>query len=352
MIDRIAQYELEMPLEPSQEDNGLKDEMKYELENGKEILSSEEELGIGNRASLGSGLRAKLREVTEIKRDRRQTSTKQKRKKDLDEDDEKFVHIDDRNDVSTEKKKRKYNRKTPEMRKALDLARGENGELLLPVKLGPLTLLQLGTIIFDREKFHNKRYIWPVGFESTRSYFSMKTPDQHTIYTSRILDGGDGPLFQVTAEDDPENPVAAPAASTTWTTIVRKVNEAKNKGQMCSASGPEYFGFGNPTIARLIQEMPNADKCKNYVMQPFQIVKDHPIPAATQVAPQEHLNDDVVFPNGSDEKNDSASHEIQTFREPAHTEQSEMSVEMNSNPVIEQPAGQSSSTESESLTSF
>ena len=34
-----------------------------------------------------------------------------------------------------------------------------------------------------------------------------------------------------------------------------------------SVSGPEYFGFAAPTIARLIQELPGAERCHAYVMQ-------------------------------------------------------------------------------------
>jgi hypothetical protein len=135
-------------------------------------------------------------------------------------------------------------------------------------------VIQLGTIVYDREKFHNYRYIWPVGFETTRSYFSIRNPEKHVLYRSRILDGGDGPIFQVTPEDDPDNIVTAPAASAAWTTIMRKVNEARNKEHTSSASGPEYFGFGYPPIARLIQEMPNADKCKEYIIQNFEIFTD------------------------------------------------------------------------------
>lgn len=48
-------------------------------------------------------------------------------------------------------------------------------------------------IVWDRPGFHSERYIWPVGFCSSRYYPSMKTPDMKCIYTCKILDGGYGP---------------------------------------------------------------------------------------------------------------------------------------------------------------
>jgi len=41
----------------------------------------------------------------------------------------------------------------------------------------------------------------------------------------------------------------------------------RNKDHSNSASGPDYFGFTSSTIAKLIQDLPNADKCKNYRWQ-------------------------------------------------------------------------------------
>lgn len=247
--------------------------MKFTAEED-EASSSEDELSMSDKAILGMGHKIEKKISKEAKENKRQSSNGNKRKKESKEDKDKFDFIIVDKEEFLEKKQRKSNRQSSDSRRAQEVLKDENGVPILPLKLGPLTLVRLGTIVYDREKFHNRRYIWPLGFESIRTYFSMKNPDKHIIYTSRILDGGDGPIFQVVPEDDPENPVTAITASPAWTSIVRKVNEAKNKGHMSSASGPEYFGFGNPTIARLIQEMPNAVKCKNYIMQPYQIVTD------------------------------------------------------------------------------
>ena len=106
----------------------------------------------------------------------------------------------------------------------------------------------------------------------------MKDPHKTVRYTSTVLDGGDMPKFQVIAEDL-DTPIVAHSATGTWTTIIKSIiyfihllifkaaNKIRNRDHSNAASGPDYFGFSQPTIMRLIQDLPNADKCKDYCWQ-------------------------------------------------------------------------------------
>lgn len=53
-------------------------------------------------------------------------------------------------------------------RKVMYVAKDEDGNYRLPVQIGALTLLSLGQVVWDREGFHNDRYIWPVGYSVQR----------------------------------------------------------------------------------------------------------------------------------------------------------------------------------------
>ena len=166
-------------------------------------------------------------------------------------------------------------------RKYQPLAVDEHGHVLLPAKIGILTIKSLGSVVWDRDAYHNQRYIFPVGYESARGYLSMKHPEKQTLYISRVLDGGDVPRFEVVPEDDPSNVISASTATGAWTAVIRAANAIRKRSHSNSASGPDYFGFSHPTIAKLIQELPDADKCKNYVMQKFVVAekvtrKSHP----------------------------------------------------------------------------
>jgi hypothetical protein len=73
--------------------------------------------------------------------------------------------------------------------------------------------------------------------------------------------------------DQPDGAIEANTATGAWTTVVRLANKVRNREHSNSASGPDYFGFSHPIIAKLIQELPNAERCRHYVMQQFEEVR-------------------------------------------------------------------------------
>ncbi|CAG8466106.1 10226_t:CDS:2 [Ambispora leptoticha] len=166
--------------------------------------------------------------------------------------------------------KRPLNTKTM---KVQHVAKDERGQYLLPVQIGILTVINLGTVVYDRESFHNERYIWPVGYAVKRSYNSMINPDAQTMYTCKIEDGGEGPRFVIEAEDQPGKPITANTATGAWTTVVREANAIRHRDHSNSASGPDYFGFSQATIRKMIQDLPNATRCKKYTTQNFEVMK-------------------------------------------------------------------------------
>ncbi|CAG8498877.1 2905_t:CDS:2 [Diversispora eburnea] len=168
-------------------------------------------------------------------------------------------------------KRRKAPLKVPRNIKAHCIDKDENGDFILPVGIGLHTLLSHGTIVYDRPTFHNNRYIYPIGYSIRRPYFSMIDPLKNTIYTSRIEDGVDGPKFIVQAQDQPNDPIVASSATGAWTPVIKQANNIRNRKHSNAASGPDYFGLSQPTIRKMIQELPNAEKCKNYAFQVFEL---------------------------------------------------------------------------------
>ena len=131
--------------------------------------------------------------------------------------------------------------------------------LPLPIR-GGITITSLGRIVTDRILYHTNSTIYPVGFTSQRSYYSLKTPNTKVMWTSRIDDGGVSPLFVVTPADDPETPVINRTASGAWGEVIRKVHRLKGKGHLkVTQSGPMIFGVANSLIKQLVGEMEGAD---------------------------------------------------------------------------------------------
>ncbi|KAF9146025.1 hypothetical protein BGX30_005121 [Mortierella sp. GBA39] len=176
---------------------------------------------------------------------------------------------------ATQKPKRVHqtNKQRPGLAKARKVQiveKDEQGNVKLPVTVGIITILSIGHVVYDREAFHNDRYIWPVGYKMSRSYNSMIDPTTHTTYTCSVIDDGEAPKFQIDAEDQPGKPIIAGTATGAWTHIVKAANAIRKRDHSNSASGPDYFGFSNATIAKMIQDLPNAEKCSTYGMQQFE----------------------------------------------------------------------------------
>lgn len=103
---------------------------------------------------------------------------------------------------------------------------------------------------------------------SCRRYLSTVDPNAEVVYVCKILDGGDGPKFQITAPDL-KKPIIAGTATGAWSNIVKNANSIRNRQHSNSVSGPDFFGLGQNTIKHLIQELPGADRLRDYVWQNF-----------------------------------------------------------------------------------
>jgi hypothetical protein len=102
-----------------------------------------------------------------------------------------------------------------------------------------------------------------------RKYLSTIDPTTEAVYNCTILDGGDGPKFQIIASDSPEKPVIAGTATGAWAIIVRAANMVRSRQHSNSVSGPDFFGLGQNTIKHLIQQLSGAERLQNYVWQHF-----------------------------------------------------------------------------------
>ncbi|KAJ7079731.1 F/Y rich C-terminus-domain-containing protein [Mycena belliarum] len=146
--------------------------------------------------------------------------------------------------------------------------RDKSGKPMLPLNVGIMTVISLGAVCM-REHFHTERYIFPVGYEVTRRYLSTVDVAAEVVYHCTILDGGDGPKFQIIPSDVPDRPIIAGTATGAWSAIVKQANAIRQRAHSNSVSGPDFFGLGQNTIKHLIQELPNADRLRDYVWQQF-----------------------------------------------------------------------------------
>ncbi|KAM0746395.1 FYRN-domain-containing protein, partial [Meredithblackwellia eburnea MCA 4105] len=139
---------------------------------------------------------------------------------------------------------------------------------VLPVNVGVFNVRKIG-VISTKPNYSTERYIFPIGFESTRKYASMLDPNGMVEYVSRIADGGDSPRFEITVSDQPGLVISAGTPTGAWAQVVKVANKIRQRNHSNSVSGPDYYGLAHNIVKALIQELPNAQDVPSYVWQNF-----------------------------------------------------------------------------------
>ena len=146
------------------------------------------------------------------------------------------------------------------------LERDLEGNIVYPINVSPaLKILNLGVVEYERPAYHSEKNLFPVGWKSVREATSMFKIGERERYICEILDGGQKPLFKVTPESDPKNPLISNASSGVWIEICKRVNELQGGSRnKVTVSGPDRYGLAEPGVAQLLSCLPNAEKCSRF----------------------------------------------------------------------------------------
>lgn len=146
-----------------------------------------------------------------------------------------------------------------------------------PYVEGDLKIINLGEVVKDSEYFHDDRFVWPEGYTALRKFSSITDPSVCTLYKMEVLrdpQSKSHPLFRVTIDNGEQ--FEGPTPSACWNRIYKRIQKIQN-GTSDSAevglgrsnvSGPDMFGFSNPEVVKLIQELSKSraaskfSKCK------------------------------------------------------------------------------------------
>ena len=147
----------------------------------------------------------------------------------------------------------------------------DKGAIQFPISLKGLQVLCLGKVNFQDPNFHSKKYIWPIGFKTQRFYFNREGEEGKCLYTNEIIQDNGEIRFKVSSEDPKDIPVIKSTASGAWAVIGKRTAGAQDVARRLS--GPEMFGLTNPTVAKMIQDLPGANLCAKYERQQFILVQ-------------------------------------------------------------------------------
>lgn len=148
---------------------------------------------------------------------------------------------------------------------ALSISVDSNGEPPYPISLGALCVHNLGRVVHDQPGFHTENRVYPIGFMSTRTYGHFNEPERKCLYTCRITDnGGEKPNFEIASEADPDFIISGETPDSCHATLIQTVNNSPNIRRIdIRPEGDWFFGLTHPTVMKLLQSLPDIQKCSN-----------------------------------------------------------------------------------------
>ena len=147
--------------------------------------------------------------------------------------------------------------------------RDNDGNLRMPI--GPVSGVMIECLgeIKNKKDFVTQQYILPVGFKTVRVYPRLDNLDERCKWEQEITEGPKGePQFTLTAEHGCER-IVAKSATAAWAEVLKRAKVAREaRGEVAkktAISGPEFFGYSLPHIRLMIESLPGAKECKEYV---------------------------------------------------------------------------------------
>ncbi|KAL7209322.1 hypothetical protein ACSBR1_030952 [Camellia fascicularis] len=135
-------------------------------------------------------------------------------------------------------------------------------------EIGDLQVISLGKIVKDSEYFQDERFIWPEGYTAVRKFPSVTDPSVCALYKMEVLrdvDSRTRPVFRVTLDNGEQFKGSTPSAC--WNKIHKRIRKRQDSSNGFIAkggfegifdSGSDMFGFSNPEVLKLIQELSNS----------------------------------------------------------------------------------------------
>lgn len=102
----------------------------------------------------------------------------------------------------------------------------------------------------------NNSELLPVGFRSTRRFYSLKNPSKIIAYHNEIIDGGNslGPIFKVWNNEG--FCLHEGSSDTAWHIILQRIAKLKNEEPPYSVDGAAAFGYSLPCVTAAVKELP------------------------------------------------------------------------------------------------
>ncbi|KAF6119344.1 lysine methyltransferase 2D [Phyllostomus discolor] len=151
----------------------------------------------------------------------------------------------------------------------------QRGERLHMFRVGGLVFHAIGQLLpHQMADFHSATALYPVGYEATRIYWSLRTNNRRCCYRCSIGENNGRPEFVIKViEQGLEDLVfidASPQA--VWNRIIEPVAAMRKEADMLRLfpeylKGEELFGLTVHAVLRIAESLPGVESCQNYLFR-------------------------------------------------------------------------------------
>jgi hypothetical protein len=120
------------------------------------------------------------------------------------------------------------------------------------LRIGSLILHNIGQLLphqLQSSLYHNRNFIYPIGYTITRFYWSINYPNRRCAYICSIIDIDNKPMFRIRVqENDDEKEFLESTAKAVWYKIVNEIDLLRRKYGLVKmfsvfVSGEDLFGL-------------------------------------------------------------------------------------------------------------
>ncbi|CAF0790054.1 unnamed protein product [Rotaria sordida] len=146
------------------------------------------------------------------------------------------------------------------------------------LRVGSLVLHNVGQLLphqLQSSAFHNRNFVYPVGYTITRFYWSMHNPNRRCAYICSIIDIDNKPMFRIRVQENENKQVEEfleSSAKSVWYKIIHEIDLLRQKHGLVKmfpgfVKGEDLYGLTEPHIIRLIESLPGVEMLQNYAFK-------------------------------------------------------------------------------------
>ncbi|XP_074835657.1 histone-lysine N-methyltransferase 2D [Carettochelys insculpta] len=151
----------------------------------------------------------------------------------------------------------------------------QRGERLHMFRVGGLLFHAIGQLLpHQLADFHSVTALYPVGFEATRIYWSLRTNNRRCCYRCTICENNGRPEFvvQVIEQGLEDLLFTDSSPQAVWNRIIEPVAAMRKEADMLRLfpeylKGEDLFGLTAHAVLRIAESLPGVESCQNYLFR-------------------------------------------------------------------------------------